>query len=174
MKHAALVALCLATLGACKTEEAARPEPVEMTAEALSHYCLMQIDEHPGPKAQVHLEGYPVPIFFAQVRDALAYVKGPEREAEITAFYVNDMGAAGASWAAPGAHNWREANTMHFVVGADVTGGMGAPEIVPFGGMSQARDFAAQMGGDVLTLDAIAPEIVLAPVEITGAAETDS
>lgn len=169
-----LAALCLLALAACKTEEAARPDPVELTAEALSHYCLMQIDEHPGPKAQVHLDGFPEPIFFAQVRDALAYVKGPERDAEIRAFYVNDMSAGGASWEVPGTRNWAEAGAMHYVVGADVTGGMGAPEIVPFGDETRARDFAAQKGGRVLTLDGIAPELVLAPVDMSGATETGS
>ena len=59
-------------------------------------------------------------------------------------------------------------------VGADVTGGMGAPEIVPFGDEARARDFAAQKGGRVLTLDGIAPELVLAPVDMSGTTETGS
>lgn len=171
MRRPALIAACLIVLAACKTEEAAAPDPVEMTAEALSHFCLMQIDEHPGPKAQVHLEDWPNPLFFAQVRDALAYVKGPERDAPITAFYVNDMGAAGASWEAPGTRNWVSADTALYVVGADVTGGMGAPEVVPFVDPAAARDFAAQMGGHVLTLGEIAPETVLAPVDMAPGAQ---
>lgn len=166
MRIAVFVAAGLLALAACKTEEAAAPAPVQMTAEALSHYCLMQIDEHPGPKAQVHLEGWPNPLFFAQVRDALAYVKGPERDAPIAAFYVNDMGAPGATWDAPGTDNWVPGDAAHFVVGAQITGGMGAPEIVPFLDPDAARDFAAQNGGEVLTLDAIAPERVLAPVDM--------
>ena len=163
MKRLLLATLLLA---ACQEDEARAPDPVVMTDEALGHFCLMQLDEHPGPKAQIHLAGLPDPIFFAQVRDALAYVKGPERDAEIRAFYVSDMGAA-ASWAVPGIDNWTDATTAHFVVGADVTGGMGAPEIAPFSDPGPAQAFADREGGKVMTLEAIPPEVVLAPVDIT-------
>ena len=159
-----LIAVLLLT--ACKDEVVEMPDPVAMTDEALGHFCLMQLDQHPGPKAQIHLAGLPDPIFFAQVRDALAYVKGPERDAEIRAIYVSDMGAA-TSWAVPGPENWTDATAAHFVVGADVTGGMGAPEIVPFFDVGAARAFAADKGGEVMTLDAIPPEAVLAPVDFT-------
>lgn len=163
MKQVALIAML--ALVACQEEEAPAPDPVTMTGEALGHFCMMQLDQHPGPKAQIHLAGLPDPIFFSQVRDALAYLKGPERDAEIAAVYVSDMGRA-PSWEEPGINNWTEAGTAHFVVGAGVTGGMGAPEIVPFSKAAAARAFAAEKGGDVMTLDAIPPETVLAPVDI--------
>jgi copper chaperone NosL len=153
-------------LAACQEDEARAPGPVTMTDQALGHFCMMQLDQHPGPKAQIHLSGLPDPIFFAQVRDALAYVKGPERDADILAFYVSDMGSA-ASWEVPGADNWTDAATAHFVVGADVTGGMGAPEIAPFSDAAAALAFADREGGAVMTLDAMPPEVVLAPVDIT-------
>ena len=158
--------LAMLLLAACKEELAEVPAPVTMTPDALSHYCMMQVDDHPGPKAQIHLAGLPDPIFFAQVRDALAYFKGPERDADIRAFYVSDMAAA-QSWDRPGPDNWTDATTAHFVVGADVTGGMGAPEIVPFSDAPAARAFADEHGGEVMVLDAIPPEIVLAPVDVT-------
>jgi len=164
MRYLALIAML--ALGACQEEEARAPDPVTMTDEALGHFCMMQLDQHPGPKAQIHLSGLPDPIFFSQVRDALAYLKGPERDAEIAAVYVSDMGAA-PSWDAPGNDNWTEARTAHFVVGAGVTGGMGAPEIVPFSDADAARVFADREGGEVMTLAAIPPETVLAPVDIT-------
>ncbi|RXV66924.1 copper resistance protein CopZ [Roseovarius sp. A46] len=163
MRHLAVIAMLV--LAACQEEEARAPDPVTMTSDALGHFCMMQLDQHPGPKAQIHLAGLPDPIFFSQVRDALAYLKGPERDAEIRAVYVSDMGRA-PSWDAPGIDNWTEAATAHFVVGADVTGGMGAPEIVPFSDAAAARAFAADKGGEVMTLDAIPPETVLAPVDI--------
>jgi copper chaperone NosL len=75
------------------------------------------------------------------------------------------MGAA-TSWEVPGIDNWTDATTAHFVVGADVTGGMGAPEIAPFASLAAARAFAGREGGEVMTLDAIPPETVLAPVDI--------
>jgi len=163
MKRIVLAAFLLA---ACQQDESRAPDPVAMTGEALGHFCMMQLDQHPGPKAQIHLTGLPDPIFFAQVRDALAYVKGPERDADIAAVYVSDMGTA-PSWEAPGIDNWTDAATAHFVVGAAVTGGMGAPEIVPFSDAAAARAFADRKGGAVMTLDAIPPETVLAPVDIT-------
>lgn len=163
MKRLLLAVLLLA---ACQEEEARAPDPVSMTGEALGHFCMMQLDQHPGPKAQIHLSGLPDPIFFAQVRDALAYVKGPERDADILAFYVSDMGVA-ASWALPGIDNWSDAATAHFVVGADVTGGMGAPEIAPFSDAVAARAFATRKGGQVMRLEDIPAEAVLAPVEVT-------
>jgi len=160
------ILLAVFLLAACREEAARAPDPATLTADAASHFCQMQVDTHPGPKGQIHLAGLPDPIFFAQVRDALAYVKGPERDADIRAFYVSDMGAA-QSWDTPGRDNWVAAADMHFVVGADVTGGMGAPEIVPFATPQAARDFAARNGGEVMTLDEIPAETVLAPVDIT-------
>lgn len=57
-----------------KQEEAALPEPVELTAQAVVHYCQMNLLEHAGPKGQIHLSGLPAPIFFSQVRDVIAYL----------------------------------------------------------------------------------------------------
>ena len=162
MKRLALVLLLLAS---CGEEEAALPDPVRLTAEAVGHYCMMTVLDHDGPKAQIHLKGFPEPIFFAQVRDALAYAKGPERNADLLAIYVSDMGAA-PSWAAPGPDNWILARQARFVVGGDVRGGMGAPEVVPFSSAEAAAGFADRHGGDVLAFSDIPDAAVLAPVEI--------
>ena len=157
--------LTLMLLAACKSEEAAAPDPVTMTADALGHFCQMQLISHPGPKAQIHLKGLADPIFFSQVRDALAYVKGPERDADLVAFFVSDMGAA-PSWEDPGIDNWVDATKARFVVGADVRGGMGAPEIVPFSDQAAAVTFADENGGAPMSLSEIPAETVLAPVDI--------
>ncbi len=164
MRYAALVAIVL--LAGCRDEAAVRaPEPVVMTEDAVSHFCMMSLDEHPGPKAQIHLEGLPDPIFFAQVRDGIAYLKQPERTAPIAAVYVSNMSRA-PSWDAPGAGNWIAAEDAIFVVGADVTGGMGAPELAPFETEQGARDFAALHGGELMRLSEIPEEAVLGAVEI--------
>ena len=163
------LAFVLLLLAGCGEDEAALPDPVRLTAEAVGHYCMMTVLDHPGPKAQIHLEGFPEPIFFAQVRDALAYAKGPERDAELLAVYVSDMGAA-PSWEAPGANNWVLGRDASFVVGADVRGGMGAPEIVPFASAEAAGRFAGRHGGEVLAFADIPDAAVLAPVEIDLAA----
>jgi len=166
------VLLCL-LLVACNEDATEMPRPVAMTEEALGYYCQMNVLEHAGPKGQIHLAGMPMPVWFAQVRDGIAYVKSQERSADILAFYVNDMGAA-PDWSDPGQNNWIDANAAYFVVGSRATGGMGAPELVPFANAADARAFAEDMGGRVRTLEEIAPEDVLAPVEISQVSGTAS
>ncbi len=167
MKRLIPIALLLAVASAgCTdaTSEARKPEPIALTEEAAGHYCQMVILEHEGPKAQAHLAGFAAPLWFSQVRDGIAYLKSPEQSAELRALYVNDMGVA-ASWTEPGIDNWIDAADAHFVVGSDATGGMGAPEIVPFSDAERAAAFARERGGTVMRLDDIAAETVLSPVE---------
>lgn len=164
---AILLALSL-TLAACKEEPAQDLTPVEMTAETLGHFCQMNLLEHPGPKAQVHLEGLPgAPLFFSQVRDAIAYQRMPEQSLPMLAIWVNDMGAPGATWQVPGDGNWIAADTAFYVLGSAREGGMGAPETVPFSTRAAAEAFAQAEGGKVLTLAEIPEEAVLAPVEMS-------
>jgi copper chaperone NosL len=136
-----------------------------LTDEALSYCCQMVVAEHSGPKGQIHLAGHPIPLFFAQVRDLVAYLKGPERDAEITAVYVSDMGIA-PSWDNPGSNNWIRADTALFVVGAGVAGGMGAPEIVPFADQQAANDFIATFGGRAMSMDQIPDDAAIGPVDL--------
>ncbi|SFU20186.1 nitrous oxide reductase accessory protein NosL [Sedimentitalea nanhaiensis] len=161
----ALLFLALVALAACREELAEAPPPSPMTDEALSFFCQMNISEHAGPKGQIHLKGMPGPIFFAQVRDLVAYLKSPERDAEITAIYVSDMGAA-QNWREVGHENWISAESAHFVIDAGVAGGMGAPEIVPFANAGAAQDFAARYGGSIVALSAIPDAAALAPVDL--------
>jgi copper chaperone NosL len=171
MRRTTLVIAALLALAACREEvQAERPAPVAITEETLGHYCQMNLSEHPGPKAQVHLDGLPEPLFFSQVRDAIAYQRMPEQSHRITAVYVSDMGAA-QSWAEPGAENWVAADAAHYVVGSAIIGGMGAPELVPFTGRSAAEAFVRQHGGAILGLTEIDDAEVLAPVEFTLDAE---
>ena len=168
MTRLALMLALSLTLSACKEEAAQDLTPVDMTAETLGHFCQMNLLEHPGPKAQIHLEGMPgTPIYFSQVRDALAYQRMPEQSLPMLAIYVNDMGAAGASWESPGTGNWIPADTAFYVLGSAREGGMGAPETVPFASRDAAEAFAKAEGGAVMTLDAIPDASVLAPVEMS-------
>ncbi|WP_170789316.1 nitrous oxide reductase accessory protein NosL [Ruegeria lacuscaerulensis] len=171
MKRLYLIALIALT--ACKEEVAEAPDPVDLTPDALSFFCQMNIAEHGGPKGQIHLEGYPTPLFFAQVRDMVAYLKSPERDAAITAVYVSDMSVA-PSWRQPGISNWIAAADSTFVVGANVAGGMGAREVVPFGDASAAQAFIDIYGGAALTLSDIPDAEVLGPVDLNLALETPS
>lgn len=165
MIRSAFLMLVLLALAACREDSAsAPPAPVTMTAEAVGHYCQMNLLEHPGPKAQVHLDGLPWPLFFSQVRDAVAYQRMPEQSHMISMIYVSDMGAEGADWDDPGADNWIAAESALYVVGAAVEGGMGAPELVPFSTRDSAEAFAHRHGGTVLALSEIPDTDVLAPV----------
>lgn len=159
----ALVLILL--LAACREEVAEAPDPVALTEDAVSHYCQMNVLEHGGPKAQIYLKGLPEPLFFSQVRDAVAYLKSSERDADVVAVYVSDMGAA-ESWNEPGAENWVDANGAVFVIDAEVRGGMGAPEIVPFADPAEAEKFVATYGGTAMPLDDIPAEAALAPVDL--------
>jgi len=164
MKRALLFALALS---ACQEEVAQNTDPVALTPETLGHFCQMNLLEHEGPKGQVHLDGLPqAPLFFSQVSDLVTYLRLPEQSNSVLAIYVSDMGAAGATWEQPGAANWTDATTASFVVGAAVTGGMGAPELVPFADPAKAQAFAALHGGSVMALDAI-PDSAITPLGAT-------
>ncbi len=170
MKRALLFAL---VLSACQEEVAQNTDPVALTPETIGHFCQMNLLEHEGPKAQIHLEGLPgAPLYFSQVRDAVAYLRLPEQSHVILAVWVSNMGAPGATWADPGATNWIAATAAHYVVGANVEGGMGAPELVPFADLAAAQAFVSQHGGSITGLAAIPDDAVIAP-DITSAQDED-
>lgn len=153
-------------LGACDDDTAStRPEPMAMTAEALGYYCQMNILEHDGPVAQIHLAGFDQPIWFSQVRDAVAFIRSPEETEDVTAFYVSDMGDD-PSGDRPDPIVWVDAEEAAFVLDSDRTGGMGAPEAVPFADPAVATAYASAAGGKMVTLAEIPDAYVLAPVEI--------
>ena len=167
MKRALLFALALA---ACNEEVAQNTDPLPLVPETLGYFCQMNLLEHEGPKGQVHLDGLPgAPLFFSQVSDLVTYLRLPEQSNTVLAIYVSDMGADGATWDQPGAANWTDAKTATYVVGADVTGGMGAPELAPFADPAKAEAFAAMHGGSVMGLEAI-PDSALSPLtpDLTG------
>lgn len=171
MKRALLFALLLA---ACQEEAAQSIDPLPLTPETVGHFCQMNLLEHEGPKGQVHLEGLPaMPLFFSQVSDLVVYLRLPEQSSTVLAIYVSDMGAEGATWAEPGIANWIDARTAHYVVGAAITGGMGAPEVVPFADPVEAQAFAAERGGMVMALDEIPDSAVAAPTSAAAGGEDD-
>ncbi|MBL4928984.1 nitrous oxide reductase accessory protein NosL [Fuscibacter oryzae] len=160
--------LALLLLAACR-QEAAIPDPVALTPESVGYFCQMNILDHGGPKAQVHLDTFPGrPLFFSQISDAAAYLRMPERDGQIVATYVTDMGAA--DWNAPDRAPWVEASKATYVVGSDRLGGMDQPELIPFADPAKASTFAAQHGGMVQTLDQI---LATAPTKTQDAAAPD-
>ena len=144
------------------------PGPVAMTEEAVGHYCNMNVLEHEGPKAQIHLKGIAEPVWFTQVRDAVAFLRSPEELYEAVVVYVHAMDKA-ASWAQPGDGAWIDANEAWFVIGSHRIGGMGAPEAIPFSSSDAAEAFMTEHGGSAVRLAGISDEYVLGPVELSKA-----
>ncbi|WP_350332950.1 nitrous oxide reductase accessory protein NosL [Coralliovum pocilloporae] len=159
------IALAASMLTACQEEQIVVPDAVSMTREAVGHYCQMIILDHEGPKAQIHLKGNPFPVFFSQVRDAIAFMRLPEETQEVTAIYLSDMGQA-ESWSDPGADNWMLLDDAIFVIDSKARGGMGGPETVPFKTRADAEAFIARQGGRIVALNDISDDYVLAPVDV--------
>ena len=160
----AIVALAI-TVSACSEQQSNTeiPQPVALTEESVGHYCNMAVLEHTGPKAQIHLVNNPHPIWFSQVRDGIAFLRSPEEQDDAVVVYVNDMGMA-SDWDFPGDETWIDASEAWFVIGSRKTGGMGTPEVIPFGEEQTASAFAADHGGAVVRLQEIPDAYVLGPV----------
>jgi len=171
MMRSILIALAVLSLSACKTETAALPQPVEMSAEAVGYYCQMDLLEHDGPKGQIHLAGLLAPIFFSQVRDTIAYLHMPEQSHAVEVAYVQDMADA-ESWAKPGA--WIAVDKAIYVVGSDQMGGMEAPEFVPFSSEAAAVAFTKRHGGALLRFEDITAQDVLAAASVEPAPSNQS
>ena len=166
---------CLLLLSACNEQSAKQvvPAPIAMTEEALGHYCSMNILEHTGPKAQIHLKGLLFPIWFSQVRDAIAFTRLPEETHEPVVVYVNDMGKS-ERWDFPGDDTWIDIQKAFFVINSSRTGGMGAPETVPFGTEAAAKSFSGKHGGEIVRLADIPDAYVLGPVDLKQQSQLNS
>jgi len=162
---AALSLVVAASLGACDDgTSVALPPPQEPTREAGGYYCGMIVVDHEGPKGQIFLTGREDPLWFSSVRDAIAFTMLPEEPKRIRAVYVNDMARA-KTWAKPEPGAWVLLGEAWYVIESDRTGGMGAPEAVPFSDRSAAEDFAAAQGGHVVAFADIPPSYILGGVE---------
>lgn len=150
-----LLPLIVAVLAGCTgAGDSAPPSPIAMTQDSLGYYCQMYVLDHGGPKAQIHLKGLEQPLWFSQVSDGAAYLHDKERDRDIVAIYVSDMGKA-VSWGEPGASNWIDANSAFFVIDSTHMGGMGTPDAVPFGTEADAEKFRAQYGGTIVAFSNI-------------------
>ncbi|MHA7774636.1 nitrous oxide reductase accessory protein NosL [Roseibium sp. M-1] len=171
MKNALIALFAVTLLAACQGEpQVTKPAAIAMTPEAAGYYCQMTVLEHDGPKAQIHLTGFANPLWFTQVRDAVAFTLSPEETKDIAAIYVNDMGKA-ESWNQPGIDNWIDADAAWFVTGSRQAGGMGAPEAIPFGSEAGARGFVSENGGKVVRFKDIPADYVLNSVDVSAATQ---
>lgn len=163
MRRVVIALACLVplALAGCGEKEAAKlPPPHRMTADAVGHYCGMNVLEHPGPKGQIFAASLIEPVWFSSVRDTLAFTMLPDEPKDIQAIYVSDMGKA-PSWDKPGAENWVEARKAQFVIGSRVKGGMGGDEAVPFSDKSAAEKFVAENGGRIVAFSDVPRDYVL-------------
>lgn len=163
-RHFALLPLLATLIAACgeTPAPATKPAPLSLDREAIGHYCQMIVADHPGPKAQIFLAGREQPVWFSSVRDGIAFTRLPEEPKNIVAFYVNDM--SDTAWERPSDSTWMAAADAWFVLGSGRSGGMGAPEAVPFVSAPAATAFAAAHGGRVVRLTDIPDDYVLGEV----------
>lgn len=160
MRRLRAILLVLALAGCGEAPPAAPPAPHALTAEAIGHYCGMNVLEHPGPKGQILLASRLDPVWFSSARDTVAFTLLAEEPKDIRAIYVSDMAKA-KNWAEPGADNWVDARKAWFVIGSKQRGGMGAEEAVPFSDRAAAEAFARENGGRVVSFAEIPRDYVL-------------
>lgn len=164
MKRLACIVAVMAAvaLAGCRdeTKSSALPPPHALTADAIGNYCGMNVLEHPGPKGQILLNGWPEPVWFSSARDTFAYTLLPEEAKTIAAIYVSDMARA-ENWDNPGIENWIDARKASFVIGSRMRSGMGADEAVPFGDRMAAERFAAEHGGRVVGFAEVPRDYIL-------------
>ena len=156
-----LVLPLTALLSACeKTQSVEVPPAQVLTNDANGYYCLMTVLNHKGPKGQIILSDKQQALWFTSVRDTIAFTLSPEEPKNIAAIYVNDM--SDANWDNPGSENWIDARKAWYVLGSKRSGGMGAPEAVPFSTKQGADLFAKKHGGSVHSFDSIPQEYIIA------------
>lgn len=162
MRHVAIACVLLAglALSGCGEKVAQVPPPRHMTAEAIGHYCGMNLFEHPGPKGQIFAASLIEPVWFSSARDTIAFTMLPDEPKDIQAIYVSDMAKA-PSWEKPGADNWIEARKALFVIGSRQKGGMGGVEAVPFSDRGAAEKFALQNGGRIVAFADVPRDYIL-------------
>ena len=162
MRFMLTCAVIAVMLAGCSDDRGAAtlPPPEELTAEAIGHYCGMNVLEHTGPKGQIILASRPAPVWFSSARDAIAFTMLPDEPKDVRAVYVSDMARA-PSWEEPGSTNWIDAHKAVFVIDSRMQGGMGAPEAVPFSDRGAAAKFTSEHGGRIVSFPEIPREYVL-------------
>lgn len=147
-------------LFACEKNQIVEVPPAQtLTRDANGYYCMMTVLNHSGPKGQIILDNQPKALWFTSVRDTIAFTLSPEEPKNIAAIYVNDMTDADRD--NPGVDNWIHASKAWYVIGSKFSGGMGAPEAIPFSSKNKAQLFAEQEGGAVYDFTTIPREYIV-------------
>ena len=149
-------------LVACSSEETVvvKPDPLPITADAVGHFCSMDLIEHDGPKGQIFVRDREDPLWFSTIRQVLAYVILPDSPKGLDAIYVTDM-AVVKNFRQPEQGSWMDARDAYFVTESRAAGGMGAEDPLPFSDLDKAKEFAEQYGGTILTFNEIPEDYIL-------------
>ncbi len=146
-------------LAGCQDKETvALPGPQDLTRDVSGYFCGMIVADHPGPKAQLHRKSGGEILWFPSVRDAIAFTLMPGEARDVAVIYVNDM-TGYSDWQSP-PMKWITADAAQFVIGSDMTSGMGIGEAVPFGSKDAALGFVKAHGGRVVAYKDIPEEYV--------------
>ena len=146
--------LLLAALGASvlipRGTPPAPPAPQEITASSSAQFCGMLLSEHAGPKGQVFLRSSTKPLWFASIRDMIAFLRLPDMPKDVIVAYVTDMGRA-TDEAHPAPGSWIDAHRAFYVIGSTQLSGMNTVEAMPFADAEAAQRFSAAHGGRVVS-----------------------
>lgn len=146
-KYSLVILLVIFSLG-CSRGQEAKPLPVELDRTHDCKVCGMIIVDFPGAKAQIHYKNGKYDTFCSTTDMFLFYLQ-PDRPANISAFYVNDMGKAEQYH--PRGY-WIDAKSAFYVQGGDVMGAMGEA-LVPFSDMKDADTYIKKHGGKIIKFD---------------------
>jgi copper chaperone NosL len=165
---AALTAITLAGCSNGEQQTAAKPDPVHFDSGDECHVCGMVITNFPGPKGQAFTERQQHTRKFCSTKDMFAWFLQPENVNRDHTLYVHNM--AETHWDHPDDTHLIDAREAFYVVGSERTGAMG-PTLASFETESEATDFAATYGGEILSFDDITLEHLNAGMTMHGMEE---
>lgn len=139
--------------------------PVPIQAGDECTVCGMLIRGQPGPKGEVFLRGAERPAKFCSTTDMFAYILQPEHSGRVAQAYVHDMAAT--DWNTPSDDAFVVASDAWFVVGHELSGGMGHT-LASFREQAAAERFIANYGGRVLAFG----DVTLAVLQAMNTAPT--
>ena len=167
---AALAVIALAGCSGGEQEVVAKPDPVHFESGDECHVCGMVITNFPGPKGQAFTEREQHTRKFCSTKDMFAWFLQPENVNRDHALYVHNM--AETHWDHPDDTHLIDAREAFYVVGSERTGAMG-PTLASFETESEATDFAATYGGEIISFADITLEHLNAGMTMHGMEEMD-
>ncbi len=142
-------------LTACTRDAGIKPAPIELTRDHACTVCGMIIVDFPGAKAQIHYKDGKYSVFCSTLDLFLLYLQ-PDRPANISVIYVNDMGKADP--ARPKGY-WIDAEKAVYVQGGDVMGPMGEA-LIPYMDRRDAEAYRTKHGGKIISFNDVTMEML--------------